>query len=367
MNSIESNLTILTLDAGGTNFVFSAIMDGNLFGESFHLPASTKDKNSCSETIIKGFEVLKKRLDRNIDAISFAFPGPANYEKGIIGDLPNFSGLNGNFPLKAILENHFNIPVFINNDGNLFSYGEALEGVLSTINNKLRDANSPKRYKNLIGITLGTGIGNGIVLNGSLLLGDNSCEAEIHNMANLMHPDWNIEESVSTRAIQRVYAEKARIKMDRKLMPKDIYAIAKGNRTGKKNAAIDSFKEYGKSLGLVIANVLTLIDGIVVLGGGITASWDLFSPAMFDAIRSNYYRPDRSTFLRNNVKVFNLEDQDEFNIFLKGDPYHILDKDSGIDIRYDKLPRTGIILSQNGASVSTSLGAYHFAKKQLTS
>ena len=367
MNSTKSNLTILTLDAGGTNFVFSAIIDGNLFGEPFHLPASTKDKNSCSQTIIKGFEVLIKRLNRNVDAISFAFPGPANYQKGIIGDLPNFTGLNGNYPLKAILENHFKIPVFINNDGNLFSYGEALEGVLPNINNKLKDVNSPKRYKNLIGITLGTGIGSGIVLNGLLLLGDNSCEAEIHNMTNLLHPDWNIEESVSTRAIQRVYAEKAGIKIESSLMPRDIYSIAKGNRTGNRNAAIDSFKEYGKSLGYAITNILTLIDGIVVLGGGITASWDLFSPTMFDAIRSSYCRPDTSTFLRTNVKVFNLEDKDEFNIFLQGDPYHIIDKDMGVDIRYDKLPRTGIILSRNGASVSTSLGAYHFAKKQLTS
>lgn len=364
---MKSNLTILTLDAGGTNFVFSAIIDGSLFGDPFHLPASTEDKKSCSNTIIKGFEVLIKRLHNKIDAISFAFPGPANYQKGIIGDLPNFPGLTGNYPLKAILENHFKIPVFINNDGNLFSYGEALEGVLPVVNNKLKDENNPKRFRNLIGITLGTGIGNGIVLDGSLLLGDNSCEAEIHNMSNLLHPDWNIEESVSTRAIQRVYAEKAGIEIKPGLMPKDIYNIAKGKINGDKKAAIHSFEEYGKALGFAITNVLTLIDGIVVLGGGITASWDLFSKPMFETIRSKYSRPDKLTSVRTTIKVFNLEDKIEYKNFLRGDTQDIIDEKMNINIRYDKLPRTGIILSQNGASVSTSLGAYHFARKKLTS
>ncbi len=59
-------------------------------------------------------------------AISFAFPGPADYIHGIIGDLPNFPAFRGGIALGPYLEERFGMPVFINNDGNLFAYGEAI-------------------------------------------------------------------------------------------------------------------------------------------------------------------------------------------------------------------------------------------------
>ena len=73
----------------------------------------------------------------------------------------------------AFLEEEFGIPVYINNDGNLFAYGEALAGILPSINEELKAAGNPKRYKNLLGITLGTGFGAGVVIDNCLLAGDN--------------------------------------------------------------------------------------------------------------------------------------------------------------------------------------------------
>ena len=365
MNTNDSDLIILTLDAGGTNFVFTALQHGKIIGKSIHLSASTKDELSCTQTIIEGFESLKLKLGKAVKAISFAFPGPADYQNGIIGNLPNFPGINGNYPLKAILEEHFKIPVFINNDGNLFTYGEALDGVLPELNDSLKNAGSPKKFQNLIGITLGTGLGCGIVINKLFLNGDNSTSGEIHNMPNPNNHHWSIEESVSTKAIQRMYAEYAGIEIDKSMMPEHIFKIAIGEINGNKDAATLAFQEYGKTLGIVIGNLIALIDGIVVIGGGVTAAWNLFSPALFDSINSKYKHTDGSTSNRTTPIVFNLEDKIQNQTFLDGTIETIYEVSLNSYTKYDSMQRTGIILSKKGASCSTSLGAYHFAISQL--
>ncbi len=229
-SSQSGNKIVMTLDAGGTNFVFSAFRGKEELVEPADKPAYPEDLDQCISNIIEGFEEVKKKLDDVPAAISFAFPGPADYELGIIGDLPNFPAFKGGVPLGPILKDHFNIPVFINNDGNLFAYGEALSGILPWINRRLEEAGSVKKYRNLIGFTLGTGFGGGIVIDNNLLIGDSSCGAEVHNTLNKFNPEWNAEESVSTRALRRVYAARAGITMNDSPTPKDIAEIARGSQ-----------------------------------------------------------------------------------------------------------------------------------------
>jgi glucokinase len=121
-------------------------------------------------------------------AISFAFPGPADYANGIIDNSNNLPAFQGGVPLKSILEEEFGLPVYINNDGDLFAYGEALGGILPEINAQLEASGSPKRYKNLFGFTLGTGFGGGFVSNGQLITGDNVTAAEVWLFSNRHHP-----------------------------------------------------------------------------------------------------------------------------------------------------------------------------------
>lgn len=365
MINSEKSLIILTLDAGGTNFVFTAIKSGNELGEPIVIPAQSESQNACSAAIIHGFELLKNQLNETISAISFAFPGPADYPYGIIGDLPNFAGINGNYPLKQILESHFNIPVFINNDGNLFTYGEAIAGVLPMVNKKLEKNKAGKNFKNLIGLTLGTGFGSGIVINGNLLNGDNSCAAEIHNLINPNNTEHNIEQNVSTKSIQKNYAKLSNIAIEYSLMPEDIYKIAKGNKNGNQNNAVQCFNDYGTALGHAITNILTLIDGLVVIGGGISSAWDLFSQSMYDSLRQPYQNDEGKFSPRTTVQVFDLENMASFEKFINGDIAKINSNYFNKEITYDRLPRTGVILSKNGASRSITLGAYFIALAQL--
>jgi len=361
----NDNRVVLTLDAGGTNFVFSAIQGNREILAPINKRAHPDDLEKCLSMVIDGFKEVAQKITIKPSAISFAFPGPADYEKGIIGILPNFPAFRGGVPLGPMLEEEFRIPVFIDNDGSLFAYGEALAGYLPMLNKKLKAAGSIKQYKNLIGLTLGTGFGGGIVVQGQLMTGDNSCGAEVHNTLNAYHPDWNAEESISTRAIQNVYADKAGIPFTTDLMPKDIYDIAKGNKKGVQEAAVESFRHFGIGLGNAIANIVSLVDGIVVLGGGLTAAWDLFSPHIFSEINRTYRNFKGIPSPRLSFKVYNLEDDSVFKEFSAGKIAEITVPGSGRKILYDDLPRTGIGVSRLGASKAIWLGAYSYALQKM--
>jgi glucokinase len=365
METANDSRTILTLDAGGTNFVFSAIRANKEIVTPIRKPANADNLELLLKTVIEGFEEVSALLPEKATAISFAFPGPADYSMGIIGDLPNFPSFSGDVALGPMLEDHFKMPVFINNDGNLFAYGEALAGFIPRLNARLKQAGSLKQYDSLIGFTLGTGFGSGIVINGQMLMGNATSGAEIHNTLNAWNPRWNAEESVSTRAIQRVYAEEAGTDFDATLMPKDIYDIAGGSTRGDREAAIVAFQTYGKALGNSIANTMSLIDALVVIGGGITAAWDLFAPAMFDELNREYVDFRGNASPRLSYKVFNLEDETQFSRFAAGEVREITVPVSGRKIKYDAQPRNGVGLSVLGASEAIALGAYAFALQQL--
>ncbi len=361
----QSEMTVMTLDAGGTNFVFSAITNAIEVVKPVIFPSNADHREKCLKTIINGFEEIKKQLG-NVDAISFAFPGPANYKLGIIENLPNFKAFTGGVALGPMLENHFGIPAFINNDGDLFAFGEAKYGILPDVNKKLKNTGSDKYFKNLTGFTIGTGFGCGIVINGHILQGDNYCGAEIHNTLNCINPLWNAEESVSTRAIIRVYNDLADDRENHtSYMPRDIADIALGKQDGNKKAALESFRMFGKNLGSSIANALSLIDGLVVIGGGITNAWNLFEASMFDEINKNYLTEDKTSIDRLSFQVFNLENENIHSPFYKGNRIEITIPGNSQTIKYDNMYRTGIALSKLGASKAIALGAYAFASQKL--
>ena len=115
-----NNDTILVLDAGGTGFKFSAVRDYKEIIDPFTIPSAAPTLEEVLQKIIYGFHECESRCGSKARAISFCFPGPADYPNGIIGDLPNLPTFRGGVALKQVLENEFKVPVFINNDGDLF-------------------------------------------------------------------------------------------------------------------------------------------------------------------------------------------------------------------------------------------------------
>jgi len=360
----KDNRIVVTLDAGGTNFVFSAIQGNEYIVRPITLPSNAAELDTCLTTLVKGFEAVIKSLGESPVAISFAFPGPADYKNGIIGGyLPNFPSFRDGVALGPFLEEKFGLPVFINNDADLFTYGEALAGALPEINERLRSAGSHKQYKNLLGYTWGTGFGFGVSYNGNLHIGDNSC-TETFCLRHKLMPGIIVEDGVSVRAIKRVYAEQAN-DPDHSLEPVDIYRIATDAKPGNKNAAIKAFEQFGEVAGDAIATAASLIDGIIVIGGGITAASKFILPSMLKEMRGSIKTLGGDTLGRLQLNVYDLDSKSEFERFAKGESRELHVYGSDKKVIYDPEKRIGVTISKLGASKAIAIGAYSYALHSL--
>jgi glucokinase len=365
MSYAKDPRVVLTLDAGGTKFAFSAVQGDREVVEPVTLPSNAHDLTLCLETIVEGFTRVKEKAPAPPAAISFAFPGPADYPRGIIGGLGNLPAFReGGVALGPMLADRFSVPVFLNNDGDLFAFGEAIAGFLPWVNGLLAEVGSPKRFRNLFGATFGTGFGGGIVRDGRLWIGDNSAGGEIWLFRNKLDPMSNIEESVSIRAVRRVYAQKAGIATETAPEPKDIFAIGRGEKPGHRVGAIEAFRCMGEAAGDALASAITLIDGLVVIGGGLTGAADLFLPALVAELRSTFETPS-GPIPRLEVKAFNLEDPAEREAFVRGEAREVVVPGSDRRVAYDPLKRVGVGLSRLGTSQAVALGAYAFALAEL--
>ena len=364
--SLESDSRIvMTLDAGGTNFRFAAARGGKPVTETIALPSRGDHLEDCLANLIEGFTRVKALCPEPPVAISFAFPGPADYPAGIIGDLPNLPAFRGGIAIGPMLEEKFGIPVFINNDGDLFVYGEAISGFLPYVNGLLEKAGSPKRFRTLFGITLGTGFGGGIVRDGKLFTGDNSMAGEVWLLRNKLQPTMNAEEGACIRAVRRVYAERTGTPLAQVPEPKELFEIGNGTRPGDQAAAQAGFNHLGEVAGDAMGNALTLIDGLAVIGGGVSGAWPLFLPRLVAELNSNFTAPDGSLFRRLSSAAFNLEDPAQLEVFLKGETRTIKVPGSDRTVAYDPLQRVGVGMSRLGTSEAVALGAYAFAISQL--
>lgn len=357
---------VVTLDAGGTNFVFGAMRGCEFISSTITYPSNSHDLDLCLETMVKGFREIIAKIGQKPVAISFAFPGPADYARGIIGGyLPNFPSFRDGVALGPFLENEFGIPVYINNDGDLFAYGEALCGALPFINRQLAEIGSKKKYRNLIGYTFGTGFGIGIVVNNQLNQGDNSC-VETFCLPHKLKDGIIVEEGVAVRAIKRVYAQYSG-EQDHKFTPKDICEIAEGKREGNVEAARKAFEEFGEIAGDAIAIAAQLIDGIIVIGGGITAARHLFMPSLMKELRSSFSTLPGDRVRRIQMEVFDLDNPEEFKKFAVGNKKDIKVHGTQYTVEYDDMKRIGVTFSRLGASKAISAGAYAFALSKIDS
>lgn len=350
---------VLTLDAGGTNFSFAALRGGERVAGPYVLPSEAKDLKRSLANLYAGFEHVAAEAGGDAAAISFAFPGPADYAAGVIYNIGNLPAYGDGVPLGDLLSERFGVPVFINNDGDLFAVGEAAFGRLPEINRRLEESGSSRRYRNLIGLTLGTGFGGGVVIDGKLLRGDNGLAGEVWLLRHGFRPEVNAEEGISIRAVSLAYATNAQgdpQSSDR--TPHDVARIAKGEIEGDAAAARDAYTQLGRTLGDAIANLVTVLDGVVVIGGGLSQAHPLFMPALLKVVGGSF--SDRPGSLRRLVQcVYNLESDVEAATFFAPDAAPADGK------RTPSQPRSAVAISRLGANEAVARGAYALAVQAL--
>ena len=205
-------------------------------------------------------------------------------------------------------------------------------GILPEVNQRLASMGSPKRFKNLLGITLGTGFGAGVVINGELLTGDNGCGGDVWCLRNKRYPQYIVEEGVSIRAVKRVYREKSGDSTS--LTPKEICEIADGLRPGNQLAAQTAF-------------AITLVDGLIVMGGGVSGAYRYIIPALLREMRAQLGTFAGDRFSRLQMEIYDLEKAEEFVRFAQA------------------TKRVGIALCHQGTNRAIAMGAYMYALNHL--
>jgi glucokinase len=247
---------ILGLDIGGTDIKGGILINGHLQDiRSISTPAQ-ESKAFILETIA---EFIESYSSYEIMGIGIGIPGLVNVEEGIVLGLSNIPAFQ-HVELKKFLTNRFDKPIFINNDANCFALGVYKFGV-------------GRKYKNLVGITLGTGVGGGIVINGNLYSGVNSAAGE---WCSAPYRDHDFEHYCSGKFFAKYYHSK----------PKP---LAKAALAGDPRAQ-RAFDEYGHHLGELIKHILyALAPEAIVLGGSIRKTYPLFKKSLHQTLSTFGY------------------------------------------------------------------------------
>ncbi|MBE0686977.1 MAG: ROK family protein [Anaerolineaceae bacterium] len=227
------------------------------------------------------------KQDHTIKAIAVAAPGFLDPDLGIVYEAPNIPGWE-NYPLRKILEDVFNIPIFLGNDANLAALGEWKFG-------------AGIGHSNLLYLTISTGIGSGAILDNNLLLGHKGLAGEFGHVTVL--PDGpmcgcgkqgHIEAIASGTGILNYVNEQisaGRITILSKLEKvtgKDISQAAQNGDT----LAIEAYNRAGYYLGIALANFLHMLNpSIVIFGGGVSSSGELLFEPMRKSLEERLISP----------------------------------------------------------------------------
>lgn len=245
----------LGIDIGATKTIFLLV---EFYGAKYKIIKSIKIPTLASTNIRLGGprkekEILKmieenfKSLAENckIKGVGIGFAGPVDSEKGVAIKGPNLK--TGRIEFKKILEKKLKLPIVVDNDARCFTLAESVFG-------------AAKGRKNVVGLTIGTGIGGGIIIDGKIYRGASGSAGEFGH-ANI-DKNKEFENIASGSGLANIYKKIAGKKMD----SFQIVELAK-----KKNkAALQAVEMVAENLGVGMANIIeTFNPEIIVLGGGL--------------------------------------------------------------------------------------------------
>lgn len=243
-------MNVLGIDIGGTSIVGGKIEDGRIVGQS---KAGTRASEGGDVSLGVLKSVVAELVDGQTRAIGVGVPSVVDRKTGIAYNVQNIAGWD-EVDIRGILEREFGLPVFVDNDANCFAFGEKIFG-------------KGREFSNFVGVTLGTGVGSGIISAGRLLPDANCGSGEFGEVriGGVKFDDWCgshffPDETGMSGAELSVLARKGDAK------------------------ALKAFEEYGRRLSELIKLIVLVLDPeAVIFGGSIAKSFDFFG----DAIRAN--------------------------------------------------------------------------------
>lgn len=245
------------VDLGGTN-MRAGLVDGNRFVDKAIVPCPSGESEG---TVLDSLEeTISRIMVPGVTGIGIGVPSVVDASRGIVYNVMNIPSWK-EVHLKEILERHFSLPVMVNNDANCFVLGEKHFG-------------AGRPYGDVVGITLGTGVGCGLIIDGRLYNGANTGAGEI---CSLPYLDHDYEHYCSSGYFVSYHNTTGRDAAERALAG-DPEALAVWNG-------------FGKNIGKLMKAVMFAYDPeAVVIGGGIASSFALYRDAMWDEIFSFPYK-----------------------------------------------------------------------------
>ncbi len=262
---------IIGVDLGGTNIRVGKVKNNNIVDNYSQQISSNESEEKVLDEIIAS---IYKTYDDYVIGIGVGVPSIVDVGKGIVYDVQNIPALK-EVHLKQILQEEFKVPVYINNDANCFVVGEKYFG-------------AAKDYNNVIGLTIGTGLGAGIYTDGRLYLGAN-CGAGEFGM--LPYKDGIYEDFCSGKYFLNLL----------KTTGKEIFYKAE---MGDKEA-ISIFSNFGIHVGNAITAIMLAVDPeLIVIGGSVSIAYKYFKESI-KKVLDNF--PYQNSIKRLKIVKSNLE------------------------------------------------------------
>ena len=293
------NLEIIAFDIGATKIAYarvqfkiqnskfkiisqkSEVKNFNFKIQNFDKIKTPKSRKEVIKKIIEIVEKIKKATFTNVafrTAVGIGIAGQIDFKRGIVLSSPNMSGWE-NVPLRNILEKELKIPVILDNDAHCFVLGEACFG-------------SARNYKHIIGLTLGTGIGGGIIIDGKLYRGANNTAGEFGH--TIVETKYNfkcscgirghLEAFASGQAMENLYKELNGEKLD-------TFEIEKRALRGEKKA-LKVINLTVSTLGKKLSDMINFFNPeIIVIGGGLSRMKLFWRPMIRETKKRVFFEP----------------------------------------------------------------------------
>lgn len=286
----------IAVDLGGTH-LRAAVYRHNEKDPIAHKKTTSRSKDeSIFERLLRLIEEVMP-TDEEVTGIGVAVPGPVDPVNGIIIETPNIPEMNG-FPLVARLTEKLNVPVFLGNDANLAALGEWRYG-------------AGQGHDHLLYLTISTGVGGGVICGGRLLEGSAGLGAELGHVAVKADDEGpacscsqhgHLEALSSGTGIAKYVEWRLQspetVSSLRSSAKRNAVAIAEAARAGDP-LALEAYERAGHYLGVGVASFLHIFNpSIVILGGGVSQSHDLFWKPFDVSLRASVFNP---AYLKNLV------------------------------------------------------------------
>jgi glucokinase len=266
------SMNILGVDLGGTNIRVGKVIDDRIVKVS---KVPTPMNGTEKDVLEKLYSAISDCIDTETQSIGVGVPSVVDTKKGIVYDVVNIPSWK-EVPLRELLYNKFHVPININNDSNCFAAGEKMFG-------------KGKPYQNIVGMTIGTGLGLGLIVNGKLYEGKNCGAGELGMIPYL---DDICENYCSGQFFSKIHRVDA-AEMHEKAKQGD-------------QMALKLFNDFGMHMGKAVKLILYLYDpDIIIMGGSISNAFEFFKSSMYVEVKDFAFR----NILRNlKIEISSLSD-----------------------------------------------------------